>query len=385
MAALAAASAFAQSTVTIGGMFDIAWKDQKHTGTAGTGAKASGVSDGAMGPNRIMFSGTEDMGAGLKAQFMSEIGVNPTNDELTGNRTGNSGIQYDSTLTAPAAATQAGATGYSQNTNRQTWVGLTGGFGHVRVGYLVNNIYVLSSQSGYNTTFEGLVGADVFHIHGNAIVGGTRGNGLQYTSPELMKGLTATVQYGAGNGRQTLETGGTTQDNLTRTGIKFDYANGPIKAAYARTEAKTVTTSSILSANAQGETLATPANADNKGSLDQLIGSYNFGFATVAYLINDGKNTANATGAETKYKSNQLTVSAPIGKITLRASAGHLTTKTATATTVDVKGHQFGATYDLSKRTVAYVMTGTTEDTGASASTWNAKRTATAIGVNHSF
>ncbi len=372
-------------------MFDIAWKNQTHTGTSGTGGKASGVSDGAMGPNRIIFSGTEELGGGLKAMFMSEIGVNPTNDELLGNRTGNSGIQYDSALNTAATAdpvAKAGATGYSQNTNRQTWVGVSGGFGHIRAGYLVNNIYVLSSQSGYNQTFEGLVGADVFHIHGNTAVGGTRGNGVQYTTPELTKGLTATIQYGAGNGRQTLETANAaTQDNVSRTGIKFDYANGPIKAAYANTSAKTVTVASILSANAQGETLTTPTAGDLKGSLNQYIGSYNFGPATVAYLMNDGKSTNNGTAVETKYKSNQLTVSAPIGAFTLRASTGNLSTQASNATTksVDVKGSQYGFTYDLSKRSVAYVMQGKTEDTGSSASAWHATRKATAFGINHSF
>ena len=389
LAALAATSAFAQSSVTISGNIDIAWKPQTHTGASGTGAKASGISDGAMAPNRIVFAGTEDLGGGLKAQFMSEMGINPTNDELTGNRTGNSGIQYDSALNNAATAApvlHAGATGYSQNTNRQTWVGVTGAFGHVRGGYLVNNLYVLSSQSGYNQTFEGLVGADVFHTHGQAIVGGTRGNGLQYTTPELIKGLTATAQYGTGNGRQTLETNdGATKDNLTRTSFKFDYVNGPLKASYANTSAKTVIVASILTANAQGETVTTPTAGTNKGSLSQYIASYNLGPATVAYLINDGKNTLESSGAETKYKSRQLTVSAPMGKVTLRASMGNLTTDSATATTAKVKGSQYGATYDLSKRTVAYVMNGKTEDTGTSASAWNAKRTAYAIGINHAF
>ena len=389
IAALAATAAFAQSSVTVGGMFDIAWKNQEHSGTSGIGGKASGISDGAMGPNRIIFSGTEDLGGGLKAMFMTEMGISPTNDELVGFRTTNSGIQYDSALNNAATASPvltAGATGTGQNTNRQTWVGVTGGFGHIRAGYLVNNIYVLSSQSGYNQTYEGLIGADVFHVHGNAIVGGTRGNGVQYTTPELMSGLTATLQYGAAAGRQTLETANaTTQDNLTRTGLKLDYASGPLKAAYAYTTAHTVILASILTANAQGETLTQPTAGDNKGSLSQYIASYNFGPATVAYLINDGKNTLASTGAVTKYASNQLTVTAPMGKITWRASVGNLTTKSATATTVDVKGSQYGASYDLSKRTVAYLMQGKTEDTGTSASIWNAKRTATAFGINHSF
>jgi len=389
LAALAATSVFAQSSVTISGNIDVALKNQTHKGTSGTGAKASGVSDGAMAPNRITFAGTEDMGGGLKAMFMSEMGISPTNDELVGFRTTNSGIQYDSALNTAATnapVLHAGASGSGQNTNRQTWVGVSGGFGHIRAGYLVNNIYVLSSQSGFNQTFEGLIGADVFHTHGNAIVGGTRGNGLQYTTPALAKGLTATIQYGGGNGRETLETNnGATKDNVSRTGIKLDYENGPLKAAFANTSAKTVILASILTTNAMGETVTTPTAGENKGTLNQYIASYNLGPATVAYLINDGKNTLASTGAVTNYDSRQLTLSAPMGAVTWRASVGSLTTKSSTATTVDVKGSQFGATYNLSKRSVAYAMMGKTKDTGTSASVWHAERSATAIGINHAF
>ncbi len=389
IAALTAVSAFAQSSVTISGNFDIGWKAQTHKGTSGTGAKAAGISDGAMAPNRIIIAGTEDMGGGLKAMFMTEIGVNPTNDELLGNRTGNSGIQYDSLLTNAATAApvlHAGATGYTQSTNRQTWAGASGGFGHIRAGYLVNNSYVLSSQSGYNQTFEGLVGADVFHTAGQSSTGGARGNGLQYNTPALAKGLTATLQYGTANGRQTLETNNSgTKDNFSRTGIKVDYDAGPLKAAIATTSVKTVTASSILNSNAQGEALTAPSNVDSKATLNQYIASYNFGPATVAYLITDTKATVNTTGAVTKTASNQLTVSAPVGAFTLRASMGNLTVKSATATTTDVKGSQFGATYALSKRSTLYAMTGKTKDTGTSKQAWNAERSGTAIGLNHAF
>jgi predicted porin len=105
----------------------------------------------------------------------------------------------------------------------------------------------------------------------------------------------------------------------------------------------------------------------------------------VTYLVNTGESKANATGVVTKLASNQLTVSAPVGAITLRASVGNLTTKSPTATTADVKGHQIGASYALSKRTTAYAMTGKTKDTGTSKQAWNAERTSSAIGLMHTF
>jgi predicted porin len=398
LAALAATSAFAQSSVSISGNFDIGWKAQTHTGATGQGATATGISDGAMAPNRITFDGTEDLGGGLKAIFKSEIGINPTNDELTGNRTGNSGIQYDQALNNAAAAApnlHTGGTGYSQNTNRQTWVELNDAkLGALRVGYLVTHLYQASSQSGYNQTFEGLVGADVIHTHGAAFVGGTRGNGIQYTLP-AMGALKLSAQYGTGNGRQTLETSNaTTRDNLSRFSFKLDYSDSGFNGTYAYTSAKTVTTASILNANAQGEALTAPANADNNASLHQFLGSYNFGAFSVAALYNTGESKANLAtattpvGGATSYRSTQLTAWMPIGNWTLRGSLGNLVTEAPTnpgTTTVDLKGNQFGTTYNFSKRTVGYFMTGRTEDSGTARSAWNARRSAYVIGVNHAF
>jgi glycosyltransferase involved in cell wall biosynthesis len=178
---------------------------------------------------------------------------------------------------------------------------------------------------------------------------------------------------------------GGTKDNFDRTGIKVDYTRGPLKAAFATTSVNTLTASSILAVNAQGETLGAIADANTKATLNQYIGSYNFGPATVAYLMTDTKATVKATGAVTKTESNQLTVSAPMGAFTLRASMGNLTTKTSAGTTVDVKGSQFGASYALSKRTNVYAMTGKTKDTGSSKSAWHAERSGSVIGLAHSF
>jgi len=404
LAALAATSAFAQSAVSISGNFDIGWKAQTHTGASGQGATATGISDGAQYPNRIVFDGTEDLGGGLKAVFKSEIGVNPTNDEILGNRTGNSGIQYDNPLNVAATAAPAlytGGSGYSQNTNRQTWVELNDAQrGALRVGYIVTTAYNASSQSGYNQTFEGLVGADVFHTHGQAYVGGARGNGIQYTLP-AMGALKVHAQYGTGTGRQTLETqNANSRDNLSRFSFKLDYADGGFNGTYGYTSAKTVITNSILNSNAQGETLTAASDTDANAHLHQFLGSYNFGAFSVAALYNTGESKQNIKGAVgkasetiaggvTSYRSTQLTAWMPIGKWTLRGSLGNLIVESpyaaGPATSVDVKGNQFGTTYDFSKRTTAYFMTGRTEDSGSAKSLWNARRSAYIVGVNHAF
>src|SRR5450830_1886464 len=109
LAALAVVSAAsAQSTVTLYGVVDMAIASQKDTNSLGTNGVATetqkvGVDQGILSRSRIGFKGTEDLGGGLKADFVLEYGVNP-----------------DEAATAMF--------------NRQSYVGLSGGFGAVTIG-----------------------------------------------------------------------------------------------------------------------------------------------------------------------------------------------------------------------------------------------------------
>ena len=48
--------------------------------------------DGANAGSRIGFRGTEDLGGGMKAHFVTEQGISPTNGALFGVRSGAAGI-----------------------------------------------------------------------------------------------------------------------------------------------------------------------------------------------------------------------------------------------------------------------------------------------------
>ena len=77
LAALAATSAFAQSSVTMYGNFDVGYGAHKTTSKDGTAfTKTAGVMDGSWAGSRLGFRGTEDMGGGLKANFLIEQGIN---------------------------------------------------------------------------------------------------------------------------------------------------------------------------------------------------------------------------------------------------------------------------------------------------------------------
>jgi len=375
LAAVAATSAFAQSSVSIYGLFDVNYGTQKST-VGAVSHKSTGLGEGVTAGNRIGFRGTEDLGSGMKASFVVETAFSAITTDIFGNRASHTG-HSDTNLQAasPAAAAPsfaaANATGTAwtnngQNQNRQSFVGLSGGFGEVRVGYQYTVAYTVSSLSGYLGGFEGAAGADAAHTwgaggYGFAGVGGARANGLTYMSPKFAGGFDVVVQYG-GTTNPTFNSSGsaaTSNDKQTRTGLLVNYANGPLKASLARTAVKT---------QANGGATTTP-------TIIQLGGSYNFGVASLVGTYNKGDNDAG-----TDSKSHQIGVSVPFGKTTFMASFGKAETTAAGVKTVDGKQSQFGATYALSKRTSLYGVSGTTKESFTAA-----KATTTRFGVRHTF
>jgi predicted porin len=379
-----AGAAQAQSSVTVYGIADIGYKVNKDNGTAaGSGSqKTSGISDGVIAGNRIGFRGTEDLGGGLKANFVIEQGISPTNDELFGVRTATAGHQVDGQATTANGA-------YSTGTNRQSWVGLAGGFGEVRIGYQYTNVYAVSSLSGYNLTSEGVRGAEQYHTNGNAVVGGTRANGITYISPNF-SGFQVTAQYGAASaGREVSEINGVV-NNGTRLGLRLNYAAGPISADLAYTQAKLTSVGATIP-NAYSTTAGTVPlnNAERTGKLTQGAFSYDFGVVKLSASINDGSDGGTAASTNnTKYRSYQVNARVPVGAFALVASAGRAKNKNEVTgvNSVDDKGYQIGAQYSLSKRTIAYIYHGRSKDDSAAAAATNyAEKQSTIVGLFHSF
>lgn len=429
LAALAAVgAASAQSSVTLYGLIDIGYGSHETVTRDGSGKiKSSGVMDGANAGNRIGFRGTEDLGGGLKANFVMEQGLNPTNGSLFAQRAAAAGHQVDGFSTAGGATALSGAAGaFSVGTNRQSYAALeTAAMGTVRIGYQYTALYELGTLSGYAVGSEGIPGADKAHLHGQVGVGGTRANMIQYISPAF-SGFTARVQYGAGTGRETVEattarTNGLTTDNARRMGLMLQYANGPISASAAYTNMRlqsgnvvagvqtpAAAATSIFNVTGAAGTVA-QTGLSRTASLFQLGGSYDFGVAKLAGTYNKGKNGGLATAAAASagvtalnydYKAYQIGVTVPFGAIVPFIAYGRATTDSnaadgvaATATAAatkrieDYKQVQVGVRYNLSKRTLAYAMYGrTTNDAAALAGNSSFyKDSKTVVGVAHSF
>jgi len=429
LAALAAVGvASAQSSVTMYGVADIGYGSHKTSSRDGTVfTKTAGVMDGSNAGSRIGFRGTEDLGGGLRAGFVIEQGISPTNGALFGVRTGNSGIAYDGQAASTSQWDPGTAGGYSQATNRQSYAELGGGFGTVRVGFQYTTLYEVSTLSGFSQTSEGVYGAGISHTWGAGAAGGTRANGITYISPRFAGGFEVSAQVGSAGGRANTEWGsansgnGLTQDKQNRTSVKLDYTKGPLRAAVAHTSFKSQVSArgdncnidnagtsnddvclyNVLGALTltNGSTTDGPTRFDTK--LTQLAASYDFGVAKVGATYNTGsKNTtavgtpssgtapsAGATTAVGQYDFNSLGISAgiPMGAARFVASWGKAELKSSTAVLADYTQMQVGATYALSKRTTAYAYTGNWQNDMATTATAARKGKQAIFGLAHSF
>jgi len=393
LAALSAISAFAQSSVSISGNADVGFINKAVYGGDGKlFGKATGVTDGLNSPNRIILTVKEDLGGGLTATFFNEHGISPTNGTDWSTRTNNGAPQYVAGAKTAAADDQIpSSSSLTTSTNRNTFVALADAkLGEVRAGYMVSSLYNTSAQSGYFLGVE-QYGA-LLKDFGMTEAGGSRANGLQYTSPQFGM-FTGTVQKQYGGERTyTSETAGAsfTQVKAERTALRGDINAGAFKATYVRTDyvskkdfqAASVPNSSIFGVAAAAST----ANTDIKTKHDHLSAIYNIGPVAVTYQYNKASLTDAVTaGSSRELKSNQYGIQYTMGATSVYAITGNGTADSPTARVNDITNTQYGVRYNLSKRTLVYAMTGTSKDSVPTAVDKMSKGTMNGIGMMHQF
>ena len=370
LAALAVVSAAsAQSTVTLYGVVDMGIAQLKDS-TATANFTKNGVQQGTMSNSRIGFKGTEDLGGGLKANFVYELATNP--DEAT------------QTLT-----------------NRVGTVGLSGNFGAVTIGRQYtpyHNVQLAMDLAGNLNATPGYV------VNNHNFNGGRASNSVNYQSPSF-GGFTAAAQVGAGPataGTETVVTGGAQADGKS-FGLSGIYAAGPLVAGLAYNDvtnpgAQLVGYAPITGgANIAGfgttaavaATATTPAVPATNVSTEVKVwaagASYDFTVvkASLAYSrLTDTK--AAATASELTSNGYNFSIAAPLGATTLVANLGRATLK-QDSSLLDgtITGYQLMANYALSKRTTAYAVYGNDKlDVNGNEAL---KRTSTAVGVRHTF
>lgn len=363
MAVLAASGAsFAQ--VTLYGVVGAGYQQQRATVVAAgvsTETRTDGISNvAAIGGGRFGMRGTEDLGGGLSANFNLEATAN-TSD-----------------------GTDGGATTANQLFNRQSTIGLAGGFGEVKLGRTFTPVYQVV---GASDVFDDTGISTVNMTSAATLAGGNRAsNGIFYTTPNTLggfnvKAMFGTIDTGISSGTAATATAAKTQNS----GLSVGYAAGPLAV------------SAGLGYNETDTAAAGAAVVNARNDAQAISFSYDFGPAKLfaGYV----KNKLTADTSLNSYVENSETnvgVSVPLGAVTLLAGLGRNSrttvangaeTATATGTGND---WALGAYYNLSKRTVAYVKTGVFNkfDFGATAVTNAGNRqdtTASAIGLRHAF
>lgn len=311
-----AGTAQAQSSVTLSGGVDLA---VRRVGTA-TGYDWNMATSGSSRSN-FTLSGTEDLGGGMRAIFLLNHRFRPNSGEI--NVTGNSATQ-----TPPYFW-------------RNSWVGLAGGFGDVRLGR------ILMPLQDFNGGFEPWGGGDtVGSTHTGGIQATVRAtNAIYYRSPSL-GGLQVHAAIAAGEGQIAGECGCTPLNAERPMGLGVRYDAGPLSAAIAYDK--------------------NTADRDTLG----LYAKYNMGFATAWFQYEKGDTSATVDVARWN-----LAATMPFGAAV--AKIGYTSWSDE-----NIKKLGLGLDYNLSKRTTLYTDFGKVSGSGA---TTAAKKGQFDVGIWHRF
>lgn len=304
--------------------------------TALKGKSVTKVSSGNMMTSFIGFSGSENLGGGLKAEFVLETFI--------------------------AGDTGANLTNYAGGFwSRGSYVALSGGFGKLALGQYENAMFTMGytyNPFGSSMTFSPTMGAFYNNAIGLPILAYDTGwvNSVTYETPDL-SGLTASVQFAP---KETSASGRTSKDAIA---LSAAYNAGPLSVMGVFTKS--------------GNTSAAYTGLQKNYGLGA---SYDFGVLKASAQYVSVKDETYSTTDPFKAKFYQIGASVPMSAAgSFMASFGQ--------TKYDIGGDdlgkikQFSVGYDhfLSKRTDVYVAYTNTkvEDVGSAGSF--------AVGIKHAF
>ncbi|MEG0719724.1 MAG: porin [Comamonas sp.] len=288
-------AAMAQSSVTLYGVVDTS------IGYVKGEESVSGMLNSGNATSRLGFRGVEDLGNGLKAEFVVEGELQPDDGTAGG-----------------------------LNFKRQSTVGLSGSFGQVRLGRALTASY--NAVSRYDLFGTVGLGSTLAWAGSQTGYQNRSDNMISYISPKF-SGFGVGVDYGFGE-KEANRTG-------RNMGIGATYDNGPLSLGLGYDRQNNVTNTTAFGGF---------ANTDLKTW--QLGGSYNFGVAKLLAFYKNTKYNEVATGDDATLKTYNLGVSVPVG------AAGEVK---ATYNNYKIsdnggKANQFslGYVHNMSKRTALY-------------------------------
>jgi predicted porin len=329
LATLTSGAALAQSNVTIYGRLNVSAERQKDGDTTINALQNSS--------SRIGFKGTEDLGGGLKASFLIEHGFNPDTGAASG-----------------------GAAGFW---GRESWVGLEGSFGKVRLGnmgptaaYFATADYISMHNHDTGTS------SDAFYLYPGFVQ-----NTIAYATPNIA-GFSAEAQFGLKEANRSKNT----------FVLAANYDAGPLHLGAGYVSAPT-------------GLFAPPASDSAKEFGVRAL--YELGAFTVGAYYNNDKFD---DGAGNSLKRNSYRVSAmyAMGASEFHVNVGKAGAFKANGVSQDDGATQFtlGYNYNLSKRTKVYGFYTQVSNQGDNVNggvynvtTPGSKFSSLALGVRHNF
>lgn len=239
IAGLSSTSAFAQSTVTVYGIVDTSVRYISNDNARGDSNFK--MDNGAISNSRIGFKGTEDLGGGLKANFQLENGFSS-----------DTGAFSDS----------------SRLFNRQSWVGLSGGFGKISLGRQNTPLFDLMADHFDPLTVGNYESNSWLPAAGTLV---RTDNMIRYAGN--FGGLAVSLSYALGEKAGSARTGSQFSSSLQYTAGAFSVGGG-----YQQT--------------------VSPSNSDNKDTVYNLSASYQIG---AAKLYGGYYNIKDSTGLTPAY------------------------------------------------------------------------------------
>ena len=381
-----AGAAQAQSSVTIYGVLDAGYVNQKSDGaalSARSNASNSFIGQSAEQTSRLGFKGTEDLGGGMSAMFTVETGLQPNN-----------------------------ATASAWN-NRQSFVGLKkNGAGQFTIGTQYTPVFQAMSATDVGQT-NNMVGSAVYTQevptgNGNPGVASYKGSdGTSGTSNSLTVRTTNTIQAqsdkfaGFSLGAAYTQNGSTVTNTNTSAvtnnwsgwGLKADYTWNKLYIAAAVTRLKSSNTGPIAN-NLPAATVGWTAAGGGLQSQDNQMyagATYDFGILK-AYLQYINKKVESAANANyySKRSAQQIGVRSYITPtIEGWANIGNGSVSTFGIGSVTPRANfvawQAGMNYYLSKRTNLYGIYGTNNMSSAQPVNPALNVSSFAVGVRHTF
>jgi len=340
VAAMAAVTGAMADGATIYGTIEQTYNKTTTTLDGSTISTKTGMGAYQMGQSFIGIKGSEDMSNGIKASYLYEFG-----------------LQSETSATP---------------TNRQSFVGLSGGFGAVRLGkqYSAGFLNAIAADPGGATGATGALYLAPMTGYNGSEAPLRQDQAIQWDLPSFVPGLNVTITkvWGSANSAPTNTSSSTETDGVKTgdgTGVAINYTSGPLYVGFTTDSVKNtgiafgMNDDSVAAVAGASAAVAASTNTiiaaseTEKNKLTTSTVTYDLGMAKVGY-----SKTKMSVGSES-LSTSMASISVPLGAVSVfySSSNGDITSGATTGTT-SLKGSQYGINYPMSKRTVAYIHAG---------------------------